>query len=122
MKKTLLTLLLLSGFFFAKAQVLTFADFDTYDGTTPTIPAGYYISWNNTSSFYTGASNSCGVACNAYKFGVDSATIITPSFSLADSVRFMMKGNGTYHPNKFKVYGSPDSINWVLIHSYDSIP
>ena len=122
MKKLLLALLLIAGATASQGQVLVSTDFDTYDGTVGNIPAGFYISWNTGSSFYTGASTSCGVACNAYKFGVDSSTIITPSFSNADSVRFMMKGNGTAQPNKFMVYGSPDSTNWTLIHSFDTIP
>jgi hypothetical protein len=124
MKKLLLTLLFIAFISVSKGQtILVSADFDNYDGTTATIPAGFFISWNSTSSpsYYTGSSTSCGIACNAYKFGVDSSTIITPSFANADSVRFMMKGNGINKPNKFKVYGSGDSSNWVLIHSYDSI-
>jgi hypothetical protein len=124
MKRLLLTLLFIASLATSQAQtILVSTDFNTYDGTTGTIPAGFYFSWNSTSSpsYYTGSSNSCGYSCNAYKFGVDSSTIITPSFSNADSVRFMMKGNGIYHPNKFKVYGSSDSTNWTLIHSYDSI-
>jgi hypothetical protein len=121
MKKNLLTLIFLISFLFSKAQILISTDFDSYVGTIATIPSGFYISWNNSTSYYSSTAY-CGLACNSYKFGVDSSTIITPSFSFADSVRFMMRGTGTWHPNKFKVFGSTDSSNWILIHSYDSIP
>lgn len=103
------------------------ANFDTYDGTTGNIPAGFYISWNSTSpvkSFYDTISGPlyCGLNCNAYKFGVDSATIITPAFTTADSVSFYLKGNGTpKDSNTFYVYASDDSIIWNEIFSMDSI-
>ncbi len=133
--RKIFTLVLFSFIAFASnAQtVLVQTNFDLYQtsGFITTYPNtgyydGFYISWNDTTtatrSFYTGASTSCGLSCNAYKFGRDSSTIISPSFQNADSVSFMMKGNGTYKANKFKVYGSTDSTNWTLIHSFDSIP
>ncbi|MCX6291637.1 MAG: T9SS type A sorting domain-containing protein [Bacteroidetes bacterium] len=133
--KKIFTIVLFSAIaYFSNAQtVLVQTNFDIYQVSpnfvvypNSTYFDGFYISWNDTSSstksYYNGVSTSCGLACNAYKFGHDSSTIITPTFHNADSVKFTMKGNGTFKPNKFKIFGSPDSINWTLIHSYDTIP
>lgn len=120
MKKHLLFLLL--SFYAVKiyAQpVLLSENFDTYNGLVASIPAGFYISWNDTASasksFYSSA-GTCGLACNAYKFGMDSATIITPSFSNAGSVSFYFKGNGTPNAqNIFYVYESSNGTTWNQI-------
>ncbi len=130
MKKFLLsaTIIIIASLGAAAQPVLLEEHFDTYDGTTGSIPAGFYISWNSvtpTKSFYDVASGNiyCGQSCNSYKFGVDSATIITPAFANAGSVSFYLKGNGlNYQPNQFKVFESPDSINWNPVVSIDSIP
>ncbi len=124
MKKHLLTLSLLTIFLFSKAQVLVQYDFTGYDGTLPSIASGWYISNNDTGSFktyYTTAGN-CGVTCPAYKFSIDSATIITPTFSNASQVQFYLKGNGTANPyNTFHVYASPNGSTWNLVQSINPI-
>ncbi|MCC7231917.1 MAG: T9SS type A sorting domain-containing protein [Bacteroidia bacterium] len=107
----------------AIAQVLVQTDFSTYNGLPSSVPFGWYISWNDTSSslksYYT---SNCGASCPAYKFGVDGAYVISPFFSGADSVRFYLKGNGNWKPNKFIVYGGTDTVNWTQIGIFDSIP
>ncbi len=90
----------------ARAQTIILSEnFDSYNGLVTSIPPGFVITWNDTSSasksFYS-TSGFCGMACNSYKFGVDSATIITPVFSGAGSVSFYLKGNGTYKPTVLK--------------------
>lgn len=115
MKKLLYIALLLTGFNASAQPVILSENFDTYNGTIGSIPAGFTITWNDstgTNSFYTGAT-SCGLSCNSYKFGWDSSTIITPVFANAGSVRFFFKGNGTLNnQNTFYVYETPDGSTW----------
>ncbi|MBL7928414.1 MAG: T9SS type A sorting domain-containing protein [Bacteroidia bacterium] len=115
MKKHLYIALLLTGINAVAQPVILSENFDTYNGTIGSIPAGFIITWNDstgTNSFYTGAT-SCGLSCNSYKFGWDSATIITPFFANAGSVRFFFKGNGTVNnQNTFYVYETPDGSSW----------
>jgi hypothetical protein len=127
MKKLILSVIILSATIFSSHSqaILLQQNFDAYNGLVSSIPAGFTISWNDTASssksFYNTTAY-CGTACNTYKFGVDSATIITPAFSTPGSVSFYIKGNGTYQPNKFKIYESPNGSTWNLVQSIDSIP
>jgi hypothetical protein len=115
MKKILFLFFMASGLYASAQPVILSENFNTYNGTIGSIPPGFTITWNDstgTNSFYTGAT-SCGLSCNSYKFGWDSATIITPVFANAGSVRFFFKGNGTVNnQNTFYVYETPDGINW----------
>lgn len=92
-------------------------NFDGYNGTVQTVPAGYYFSWNNTTSnsFYTSAGN-FGVSAPSYKFGNDGDFIVTPVVNSADSLTFWSKGNGSpFSPlNELRIYHSVDSISWIL--------
>jgi len=127
MKKILLSLIISAAFLTTKSQsILLQEDFDSYDGLVTSIPAGFTITWNDTASisksFYN-TSGVCGIACNAYKFGWDSATIITPVFSNPGSVSFYFKGNGTQNPyNTFYVYESPNGSTWNQVASYVNFP
>ena len=113
----LFSALLISSVGFSQT-ILQSYNFDNYDGHLDSIPAGLYISWNDsTSSFYNTPASS-GIAPNSYKFGVDSATIITSTFSAADSVKFWIKRNGSNGGTSyFKVYESADSITFTLMDS-----
>ena len=57
-------------------------DFNAYVGTTATVQAGWYYSWNTAAStsggpsYYTSAGYS-GIAPNSYKFGKTNDTIIS---------------------------------------------
>src|ERR1700679_1451661 len=84
-----LSLFLLAGTKGISQTILIQEDFTSYMGTAATVPAGWNFSYNNdyTSLAYTGTSGP-----NAYKFGIDSATITTPVFANADTVRFWMRG------------------------------
>ena len=103
--------------------------FDNYAGTTATIPAGFYISWNSTSptapgpsaSFYTSAGN-FGATAPSYKFGVDSATMVTPMVTNADSIVFWGKGNGISGPSELSISYSADSITWTPITALNNLP
>jgi hypothetical protein len=116
--------LFISGLAHAQTVVLSNA-FDNYNGLPGTVAPGWYYSWNDTAatskSFYN-TSGFYGVAIPAYKFGLDSVTVISPEFASADSLRFWMKGNGSPHDsNTFEIYTSADSISWTLLSSMDSI-
>ena len=113
----LFSALLISSVGFSQTILQSF-NFDNYDGHVDSIPAGMYISWNDsTDSFYT-SNPSSGIAPNSYKFGKDSATIIASSFNAADSVKFWMRGNGTNASSSyFNVYESADSVNFTLLDS-----
>ena len=129
MKKiyTLLFTALLSSSAFSQITLLS-QNFDSYDGDSANFISGYYVSWNSPSggtpseSYYTSTGN-FGLAPNSYKFGIDSATIITPTFTGADSLTFWHKGNGTgTAANKFYIYESSDSITFNLLDSITTFP
>ena len=110
---------------FAQTPVVC-EDFTLYDTSTAAVDYhGWYISYNAQFSLYTSAA-STGIAPNSYKFGVDSATVITPNISGADHINFWMKGNastgGTLANGKFYIYESTDSINYTLIDMISPIP
>lgn len=100
-------------------------DFTSYDGTLLNVPANWYISWNSnssTKSYYTTSASSGISGPNAYKFGIDGATLVTPAFTNADSMYFWIKG---YSPDAFSaltVLQSADSLLWDTIVRIDSLP
>ena len=125
MMKRLLTLifsaLTISGF----SQILVSYDFTGYNGLVQSIPAGWTITVNDstpgsTQTVYT-TSSSCGVSCPSYKFNQTGATIITPTFTNATHLQFLMKGNGTLHYNPFNVYTTTDGINWNILQTYNPV-
>src|SRR5205085_12131353 len=96
---------------FAQTPVVC-EDFASYDSTTAAVDYhGWYISYHGPFSSYSSAA-STGIAPNSYKFGVDSATLITPNISGADHINFWMKGNpssgGSLANGKFYIYESID--------------
>ncbi len=123
---TLITFLFaLSTTVFAQTNVLC-EDFALYD--TSTASANYHnwtLTYYSKFSFYTSPA-STGIAPNSYKFGVDSATLITPDISGADHINFWMKGNasngGSLANGKFYIYESSDSLNYTLIDMISPIP
>ena len=126
MKKHYTLTLLLSLFTAAlSAQTLVVSTgFDNYAGSVATVPAGWYIDWNSSSSYYASTGN-YGLAAPSYKFGNDSDFVVAPAgFPGMDSISFFTKGNGSpFSPlNEFRIYQSTDSMNWVLVHAIDSLP
>ncbi|HKR03735.1 MAG TPA: T9SS type A sorting domain-containing protein [Bacteroidia bacterium] len=124
MKKFLFSVFIITAAYFNSHSqaILLQQNFDSYNGLVASIPAGFTITWNDTASISKSFYNTtgfCGVACNSYKFGWDSATIITPAFSNPGSVSFYFKGNGTQNPyNTFYVYESPNGSTWNQVASY----
>lgn len=109
----------------ADAQILVASTgFDNYAGTVATIPAGWYCSWNTSSSFYTSTGN-YGIAAPSYKFGNDSDFVVAPKVVQGiTKVTFFARGNGVpfSSANELQFFQSTDSINWVLVTSVDSLP
>ncbi len=129
MKKSLslLVIMIIGNVAFSQITLLS-QNFDNYDGDSANFIANYYVSWNSpasglpSQSYYSSTGN-FGLAPNSYKFGIDSATIITPFFAGADSLTFWHKGNGTgSSPNKFYIYASSDSIAFTLLDSITTFP
>jgi len=129
MKKiyALLFAILIAGTGFSQITLLS-QDFNSYDGDSANFLTDYYVSWNSpvngtpSASYYSSTGN-FGLSANSYKFGIDSATIITPYFAGADLLRFWYKGNGTgTAPNKFMIYTSSDSITFTAFDSITTIP
>lgn len=124
--KRLLTLifsaLTISGF----SQILVSYDFTGYNGLVQSIPAGWTITVNDSTSgsaqtFYT-TTASCGASCPSYKFNQTGATIITPTFTNATQLQFFMKGNGTLHYNPFNIYTTTDGNTWNILQTYNPVP
>jgi len=114
-----------SGLAVSQVNNLLVNGFDGYEGLPSQVAPGWYYSWNDSSatsrSYYPTAGN-CGDSVPAYKFGLDSVTVISPSFAAPDSLRFWMKGNGSVQDsNTFNIYVSDDSISWTVLSSMDSI-
>jgi len=84
-------------------------DFNSYDASALTMPAGWLFSYHGayTTSALSGASGP-----NAYQFGANKATINTPAFSNADTLKFWIKGSSTDTISKLIILESADSISW----------
>jgi hypothetical protein len=98
--------------------------FDNYIGSSATVPAGWHISWNSTSSpsYYFSAGN-YGAAIPSYKFGVTQDTIISPHFLSGDTLSLWCKGQGAFSAqNVLSIYISEDSVSWNQIQNLDSLP
>jgi hypothetical protein len=109
----------LLNFSLAAQTILQQEDFTNYLGTSATVPAGWNFSYNGN---YTTIANSGTSGPNAYKFGVNAATINTPPFSSADTVQFWVKGLATDAVSMLVCLESPDSISWDTIAKVNPIP
>ena len=120
MKKITSLLFLALSFTALNAQtVVQSEDFTTYAGTAGTVPAGWTFSYNGN---YTTTASSGTSGPNSYKFGVNNAKITSPMFTLADSLSFWIKGNGTDTIGTFVVMESADNIVWDTIAKIKPIP
>ena len=98
--------------------------FDNYTGSAATVPSGWRISWNSTSSpsYYFSAGN-FGTAIPSYKFGITQDTIVSPHFLSGDTLRFWCKGQVPFSAqNVLAVFISSDSVSWNQIQNIDSLP
>src|SRR3982750_1796596 len=124
MKKTLLFISILCATYSLKAQnVILCENFNTYDSVTAAsgIFNGFIVNYHSAGSYYTSTQSSGTSGPNSYKFGVDSATMITPSITGATYIQFWTKGNVTDSVSTFYVYDSPDGTTWSLITSINPI-
>jgi PKD repeat protein len=108
----------------SQAQLVRLSNgFDNYIGSTATVPAGWHITWNSTSSpsYYITAGN-YGTAIPSYKFGVTQDTIASPYFLSGDTLSFWCKGQGAFSTqNVLSIYISEDSITWNQLLVLDSL-
>lgn len=124
----LFTVLFCEAIFSAKNScgqtVRLYTGFDNYIGSAATVPSGWHISWNSTSSpSYYITSGNYGTAIPSYKFGVTQDTIISPHFLSADTLSFWCKGQGTFSvQNVLSIFISEDSSSWSQFEVIDSLP
>lgn len=97
--------------------------FDNYIGSVATVPAGWYISWNSTSSpSYYITSGNYGAAIPSYKFGNNGDEIISPHFLSGDTLSFWYKGEGLFSAqNSLLILYSADSTNWNSLVDIDTM-
>jgi hypothetical protein len=123
---SLITILFASTISFG--QTVLFSDnFNSYDSASGPNYNGWQLTYYGAGSFYTSTQSSGPSGPNAYKFGRDSATAITPTFSnSADSVHFYMKANtatgGTMAQSALYLYESQDGVNWNLLTTFAPPP
>ena len=91
---------------------LIYEPFTSYDGTSGTVPTGWTFNYN---ANYTSTQSSGPSGPNSYKFGVDTATIITPAFSNADTVKFWYKGNQTDSTSSLEILQTDDFVTWFQL-------
>jgi hypothetical protein len=117
---TIISLFCIIGFpSVAQTNVLC-EDFNNYDTLTAGANYnGFTLTYYSQFSYYTSVQSSGPSGPNSYKFGVDSATMITPDISGADHINFWMKGNastgGTLANGAFYIYETSDGTNYTLI-------
>jgi hypothetical protein len=109
----------------ANAQCILGENFTTFTGSSAAMPAGWIglnMSATAASNIYTSA-GSCGPSgANAFKFGTNKETLITPIFTVSsyDSVSFWIKGNSLDTISNLKVYVGTDTVtaNMFLVDTY----
>ena len=125
MKKifTLIALFFTISFSSSAQSPILCENFNNYDSLVSSVDwHGWYISYNTQFSYYTSTQSSGSSGPNSYKFGVDSATLISPDLTGVESISFWMKGNFGTPPgpdplSMFYVYESADSSVWTLVDS-----
>ncbi len=124
MKKILLLVSVFCASFALKAQnIILCENFNTYDSASAAsgIFNGFVISYHDHYSFYTSTQSSGASGPNSYKFGLDSATMVTPDITGATYIQFWMKGNSTDSLSTFYVYDSPNGTAWTLVQAINPI-
>jgi hypothetical protein len=128
--KRIFTLLFIVTAFFATSQAQQTVFCENWTGYDTTTADANYNGWTLTYysnfSFYTSTQSSGPSGPNSYKFGVDSATAITPNILGADQISFWMKGNaatgGTLANGKFYIYETSDGTTYNQIDMINPIP
>lgn len=107
-------------------QTFLYENFNTYDGTSATVPLGWFFSKN---ANYTSSASSGPSTPNSYKFGINGAYIVSPQLVAGDSISFYMKLNGSGNDSidtlsVLNVYiSTTDTVsqNFTLLQSYSKI-
>jgi PKD repeat protein len=107
---------------FSQSSVIIQENFNSYDGTAGSIPAGWNISWNTSTSFYTTTASSGPSGPNSYKFGLNNVTVEPPQFQYADSVYFWIKGNATDAGSTLFLLESENGSTWDTIARINPLP
>jgi len=120
MKRISIVILFLMSTYLSWSQTMLIQEnFTAYAGTSATVPAGWYFSYNGN---YTSAAY-CGISGpNSYKFGVTNATIVTPAFASSDSVRFWLRGSSTDTASYLTLFETSDSTTWTQVVKIKPIP
>ena len=124
MKKLLLIASIFCASFASQAQnIILCEDFNAYDSASAAsgVFNGFVISYHSQNSFYTSTQSSGNSGPNSYKFGVDSATMVSPNIIGATYLQFWMKGNATDSLSTFFVYDSPDGNTWTEIANINPV-
>lgn len=116
MKKLFTLITLVISALVSNAQICE--NWNTYDSLTANANYnGWTLSYFSRYSYYTSVGSSGPSGPNSYKFGVDSAYMITPDLTGNDSISFWMKGNastgGTLAQGKFYISESSDGTNFT---------
>lgn len=128
MKKLLLTVCAVIAIASAHAQTTVLCEnFNTYDSLTANANyGGWSLTYFTQFSYYTSTQSSGASGPNSYKFGVDSATAISPNINTATHINFWMKGNppssGNMSASTFYVYETNNGTNWNLIATIFPVP
>jgi hypothetical protein len=118
MKKIFTLIALVISALVSNAQICE--NFNGYDSTTagPNYH-GFTLTYYAVGSNYTSTQSSGPSGPNSYKFGRDSATMITPDLTGYDSISFWMKGNattgGTMAASRLYLTQSSDGISYTPI-------
>src|SRR5205085_1648806 len=120
----LLSIIALSASLPSQSQTIILCeDFNNYDSLTAAVDYhNWYVSYNHSqNSFYTSTQSSGPSGPNSYKFGIDSATLITPNIDGATHIQFWTKGNAVDSLSTLYVYDTTDSITWNLLQVINPI-
>lgn len=124
MKKiyTFIVALMISGSsLYAQTPVLC-ENFNAYDSLTANANYnGWTLNYYSQFSYYTSTFSSGPSGPNSYKFGIDSATAITPNISGATHINFWMRGNSTDALSAFSIYETNNGTTWNLIQTLNPI-
>lgn len=108
------------------AHNVLYENFNTYNGTSNSVPLNWFFSHNGA---YTSSTSAGPSGPNSFKFSTNNSYIISPMVGSGDSVTFYMKLNGTGNLandtlSAISVLGSPTDTNensFALLAEYTKI-
>lgn len=111
----------------SQAQTIVLCEnFNAYDSASANANYnGWLLNYYSQFSYYTSTQSSGPSGPNSYKFGVDSATAITPNINTATHINFWMKGNppgsGNMSSSTLYIYETNNGSNWTSVASISPI-